>query len=600
MRQANRDQIIPGWIRRINRETLRADAVAGLLGAVLVLPQGVAFGSLAGLPPEYGIYTAVVPCIVAALFGSSWHVMSGPTNANSLALFAMLSPLAAPASPTYVALALAVTVIVGLMQLSIGMLRLGSLANFISPSVLLGFTCGAASLIALFALKDFLGVAVPTGTSAGGLLIFLLHNFSAINYAAVAVALATLIVTLVARRISRKLPFMLLGLLAGYATAELVRIGGWFGRQNAAVVGAIPAALPPFGMPDFSARTANDLLGISAALSIVALSQSISVAKMVASRTGQAIDTNKEFIGQGLSNIFGGFFSSYVSCGSLNRSLPNVEAGARTPLASVLSAVFLLVLVSVSAPLLSQIPLASIAAMLLLVAWSLLDCAKLQHVARISRVELLIVCVTFAATLGAGLQQAVLLGTLLSLAVYLYRTSRPPLHCVVPDAEDPARCMTPVSDLHRIQPECPQLKLVRMQGSLYFGAVQSVADQLQRQRTGNSRQRHVLILASSMNFCDIAGTQMWKEELEARRADGGDLYFHRPGPQVLQDWKKAGLLGELGQANFFKTKREALAGIIARLDPTVCHDCRVRLFEECGSDKAEHRNLPASAIRISL
>ena len=151
-RQSALHRLFP-WTRRVTPLTLRADVVAGLLGAVLVLPQGVAFATLAGLPPQYGIYTAVIPCIIAALFGSSWHVMSGPTNANSLALFAMLSPVAFAGSPAYIALALAVTILVGILQLAVGALRLGSLANFISPSVLLGFTCGAATLIGLYALS---------------------------------------------------------------------------------------------------------------------------------------------------------------------------------------------------------------------------------------------------------------------------------------------------------------------------------------------------------------------------------------------------------------------------------------------------------------
>ena len=151
------ERLFGSWVRRVSAQTLRADVLAGLLGAVLVLPQGIAFATLAGLPPEYGLYTAIVPCIVAALWGSSWHVMSGPTNANSLALFAMLSPLALAFSPAYIQLALAVTVMVGLMQWLIGALRLGSLANFISPSALFGFTAGAALLIAVHALPELLG-----------------------------------------------------------------------------------------------------------------------------------------------------------------------------------------------------------------------------------------------------------------------------------------------------------------------------------------------------------------------------------------------------------------------------------------------------------
>ena len=162
------ERLFGNWVHRSRPRRCAHDLMAALLGAVLVLPQGIAFATLAGLPPEYGLYTAIVPCIIAALFGSSWHVMSGPTNANSLALFAMLSPLAMAFSPAYIQLALAVTVLVGIMQWLIGALRLGSLANFISPAALFGFTSGAALLIAVYALPDLLGLARCRGTRRGG------------------------------------------------------------------------------------------------------------------------------------------------------------------------------------------------------------------------------------------------------------------------------------------------------------------------------------------------------------------------------------------------------------------------------------------------
>src|SRR5262245_44867850 len=166
------------WVGQVSRVTLRADVVAGLLGALLVLPQGIAFATLAGLPPQYGLYTAVIPCAVAALFGSSWHVMSGPTNANSLALFAMLAPLALPGSSDYIDLALTITVLVGLLQLAVGVLRLGSLANFISPAALLGFTGGAAALIAIYALRDLFGFGAQAGHGIGELLRYAATHLS--------------------------------------------------------------------------------------------------------------------------------------------------------------------------------------------------------------------------------------------------------------------------------------------------------------------------------------------------------------------------------------------------------------------------------------
>lgn len=581
------------WSRRVTPAGLRADLIAGLLGAVLVLPQGVAFATLAGLPPQYGIYTAVVPCIVAALFGSSWHVMSGPTNANSLALFAMLSPVAFAGSPAYIALALAVTMLVGVLQLAVGVLRLGSLANFISPSVLLGFTCGAATLIALYALKDLFGLAVPTGTSAFGVPRFLLEHLDTVNWSAVAVGAITLAVTLTCRRISRRLPFMLLGLLAGYGTALALNASGWSGARHVDVIGPIPSALPPFHLPDIHWRTVPDLLGIAAALTIVALGQSISIAKAVALRSGQHIDANREFIGQGLSNIAGGLFSSYISCGSLNRSMPNFEAGARTPLASVFSALLLVGLVAVSAPLLAQTPHAAIAAMLLLVAWGLFDVARLRRVARLSRTEFAIAIGTFVATLAIRLEMAVLLGTILSLVAYLYRTSRPAVRSLVPDADDPGRRFTPLDELPRPQPECPQLKLLRMEGAIYFGAVQYVTDRLHWLRTVDASQTHLLAMTKSMNFIDLAGAEMWEAELAERRAAGGDLYFHRPRTQVLETWEQTGFTAKLGRDHIFSTKRQALHTIIERLSPDICAQCQVRIFEECarrpgGPDHASH------------
>src|SRR4051794_12358229 len=184
------------WVRRLGPDTLRADALAGLLGALLVLPQGFAFATLAGLPPEYGLYTAIVPCAVAALFGSSWHVVSGPTNANSLALFATLAPLAAVGSPAYIALALAVTVLVGTMQFVIGALRLGNIANFISPAALRGFMGGAAALIAVYALPDLLGVSPPTAHRLGNLAEHLWTQIDRVAPAALFVGIFTIVAAL--------------------------------------------------------------------------------------------------------------------------------------------------------------------------------------------------------------------------------------------------------------------------------------------------------------------------------------------------------------------------------------------------------------------
>lgn len=575
-------RLFGSWVNEVSRVTLRADLFAGLLGALLVLPQGVAFATLAGLPAEYGLYSAIVPCIVAALFGSSRHVMSGPTNANSLALFAVLTPLAVAGSPGYIELALAVTVLVGVMQWLVGALRLGSLAHFISPSALFGFTSGAALLIAVHALKDGLGVPSPASHGAGALLVSVGTHLDQVHPGAVLVTLTTLGVALLVRRLDKRKPYMLLGLVAGSVAAAA--FNSWVARAGGdpvSVVGAIAQPWPPFHVPSVDWRALPDLMSLAFALTIVALAQSISIAKAVATRSGQRIDANREFVGQGLSNIVGGFFSCYLSCGSLNRSIPNFEAGAKTPLAAVFSAVLLVVLVALSAPLLAMIPNAAISGLLLLVAWTLLDIPRWRQLIRMQPGECAIAAATLAATVTIRMEVAILLGTVLSLMAYLHRTSRPAMRTMGFDSRGPDRRFVVLAHQADALPECPQLKLLRMEGSIYFGAAAHVAQRLHELREAPDAPRHLLVMAKSMNFIDLAGAEVWEDELVARRAMGGDLYFHRPRPEVLDMWRRTGFLDRLGADHIYPDKATALREIYGRLDRGICAGCQARIFWEC-------------------
>lgn len=585
-------RLFGSWVDEVDAQTLRADAAAGLLGALLVLPQGVAFAMLAGLPPEYGLYSAIVPCIVAALFGSSRHVMSGPTNANSLALFAVLTPLAAAGSPGYIELALAVTVLVGVMQWLVGTLRLGSLAHFISPSALFGFTSGAALLIAVHALKDALGLPAPDSHGTGALLASLGANIGQAHVGAVLVTLVTLAVAMLVRKLDKRKPFMLAGLAAGTLAAAAFNV--LTEGQPVSVLGAIAQPWPPFHVPSVDWRVLPDLLSLAFALTIVALAQSISIAKAVATRSGQRIDANREFVGQGLSNIAGGFFSCYLSCGSLNRSVPNYEAGAKTPLASVFSALLLMALVAVSAPLLARIPHAAISGLLLLVAWTLLDIPRWRLLIRTQRNECIIAAATLAATITIRMEVAILLGTVLSLMVYLHRTSRPAMRSMGFDSRGPQRRFVVLEHAEDALPECPQLKLLRMEGSVYFGAATHVAQRLHELRAAPDAPRHLLVMAKSMNFIDMAGAQVWEDELAARRAMGGDLYFHRPRPEVLAMWRRTGFLERLGEDHVFPDKATALSSIYARLDRSICAGCKARIFWECQQPDASPAGAPPS------
>lgn len=547
------------WVHQVDAQTLRADAGAALLASVLVLPQGIAFAVLAGLPPAWGLYSAVVPTAVAALFGSSRHVLTGPTNTLSLALAASLAPLAAVGSAEYLRLALVLTLMVGLIQVAIAVLRLGALTHFIAPSVLLGFTSGAALLIIANALA--------------GLGVWPRFDLAALLVGGLAFGLGW-----AGRRLWPRGPSLLLALaIAGLAGAAASQGAG----VPLARVGSLPQIWPAWQVPLLELRDLPRLATSALALTLVALGQSIAIAKALALRSGQVLDVNRECLGQGLANTAGAFFSCFAGCGSLNRSVPHQQAGAKTPLAGVMAALALLLLVALAAPLLAWVPLAAINGLLMLVAMSLLDGAAWRELLRLDRREAAVAAGTMGATLVLPMQVAVLAGVAASLVVYLYRTAHPALRTMGFAHPPTAGVMRPFVVLEPGMPECPQLKLLRMEGSVWFGAEAHVADALQALRDEPQPARHLLVMGKSMNFIDAAGAALWERERRQRCAIGGDLYFHRPRPEVMNMWQASGFIDRLGADHLFPDKHHAIASIVPRLDEAICAACRSRVFEEC-------------------
>ena len=566
------------WWPRVNRETLRADLFAGLISAIVVLPQGVAFATLAGMPPEYGLYCAMVPAAVAALWGSSWHTVSGPTNAVSLVVFATVSPLAEPGSPLYVHLVLTLSLMSGAMMLAMGLLRLGTLVNFISHTVVIGFTAGAGMLILASQLRNFFGVDIERGKSFLRTLEAFVLQIPAINPWVLLVAAATLASGILARRFAPKIPYMIVAMLAGSLLAFALNRALGAEQTGIRTLGALPGALPPLSHPDFDLDNLRKLLAIAVAVTVLGLTEAVSIARSIALRSGQRIDGNQEFIGQGLSNIVASFFSGYPASASFNRSGLNYEAGARTPLAAVLSSVFLVMILLGVAPLMAYLPFASMAAILFLVAWGLISFESIRGIVRTSRSETAVLAMTFAATLLMELEFAILVGVMLSLLVYLNRTSRPAMRSLVPDPRHETRKMTEVEG--NLQ-ECLQLKILRVEGSIYFGAVNHVDTHFDTLREVSPGQKHLLLMAKSINFVDVAGAELLAHEAERRRRMGGQLYFYGLRQQVHNTLERGGFIEEIGRKNLFGGRRQAIGSVFARLDRSVCERCTARIFLEC-------------------
>ena len=564
------------WRDRITRLTLRADLLAGLVGALLVLPQAVAFATLAGVPPEYGLYGAMLPTVAAALWGSSSHLVSGPTNATSLMVFAMLGALATPFSPDYIRLVLTLNLMIGLIKLGLGVARLGALVNFISTTVILGFTAGAGLLIIAAQLRNFFGLAVAQEPSFAGAIATFFTHLGDIDGWTAAVGAVTLVAALLAKRLVPRIPYMLAGMIVGSAFAYALARAG---VAQVTTIGALPSAIPGLSLPDFSAGTWRMLAPAALALTLIGLTEAVSSARAVAAHSGERIDGNQEFIGQGLANIAGAFTSSYPTSGSFNRTGANFEAGARTPLAAIFSAGFLLLILLFVSPLAAYIPLAAMAALLFMVAWGLIDFDLIRATVRASRSETLVLMVTFLSTLSLQLEFAILVGVLCSLLVYLHRTAHPAIHAVAPDPASPQRRFVPVTAKTLV--ECPQLALVRVDGSLFFGAVDHVHEALLRVRAAAPARAHLLLIGSGINFVDVAGAELLVREAQAQRDRGGALYLCSLKPAVTTMLERGGYLDRLGSDNVFTTKSAAVQAIYSRLDSAICRTCPARIFVEC-------------------
>lgn len=585
------------WLGLVDRHSLRADALAGLVGAVAVLPQGVAFALLAGLPPAYGLYCAMVPTVVAALFGSSLHAMSGPTTAVSLMVLAVLSPLAAPGSAEYVQLAMSLSFLCGLTMMVLAFARMGSLVNFMSDAVVVGFTSAIGVLIMASQLPALLGLQVTPGAGFSGTLAATAAAATQVQWAALATAAGTLACGLALRRRVPKIPPLLGAITAGSLLAAL--FNGLLGAEHTGLrmVGELHAALPPFSIPDLSAATIEALTGPTIVVTVLALTQGISIERAIALRSGQRLDNNQEFFGQGLANLVGSFFSSYPSTASVNRCALNFEAGARTPLSAVFSALILLAMVATLGWMAAWIPAAAIAGALVMVAWGLLDFRYVRHALKSSASDAAVVGITFVATLLFDLEYALLSGVAASLAFYLNRTAHPSLRSLVPDTGHPERKMMEVRDGAT---ECPQMKLLRIEGSIYFGACEHVGhylDWLRRERPG---QKHLVLMSKSINTVDLAGADLIGREAQKRNAAGGGLYMYSPRVPVEAILERTGYMKDIGQSHIFRSKDETIAGVFAHLDRATCRRCRARIFLECRSVPGpEGEPLPAPTRDIS-
>ncbi len=564
------------WFRLTTIETIKADFFAGLTGAIIVLPQSVAFATIAGMPPEYGLYAAMVVPIIAALFGSSFHLISGPTTAISIVVFAAVSKYAAPGSEEFVTLALTLTFLAGVYQLVFGLAKFGLLVNFVSHNVVIGFTAGAAILIASSQIPYILGIHIPRGEGFINTWIDLYSGVGEFNIYLLIVGLGTLVSAIIIKLIRPKFPYLLIGMFVGGFLAFYLSSF----TDSIETVGVMPAYFPPLSSPNFSLSSLKSLAPEAFAIALLGLIEASSIGRSIATKSNQRINPSQEFIGQGTSNIVGSFFSGYASSGSFTRTGVNFESGARTPLSAILAALFLMVIVLLVGPLISYLPYAAMAGIILIVAYNLIDFHSIKKTFTYSKSESVIFTATFLSTLLFELEFAIYLGVLLSLMLFIAKTSAPEVHTLAfgsPPGED-IRKLQSIRKTPLVQ--CPQLKIIRIDMSIYFGSINHIQKQISR-IVDNQRIYHILIVASGVNFIDLAGIEGLLIEHRRLKALNGDLYLVDVKSSTYEFMEKVNFVNEIGRENFFESKEEAIHIVFDRLDRSKCEKCQALVFKEC-------------------
>ncbi len=516
------EKIIPavGWLRRYKREDLSGDFSAGLIVAVMLIPQGMAYAMLAGLPPVVGLYASTIPLILYALFGSSRHLAVGPVALVSLLTLTGVSALAKPGSGEFIALAALLALMVGVIQFGLGLLRAGFVVNFLSHAVISGFTSAAAIVIGLSQLKHLLGVDLESTHSVFILLWNAAQKLGEVNLITLAIGLASIATLVLFRKVAPRFPAPLLVVTLS-ALAVYV-----FGLQDRGVgiVGDVPQGVPSFALPAFGLDSVTSLLTIALTISFVGFMESIAVAKSIANREKYKVDANKELVGLGLANVAGSMFSAYPVTGGFSRSAVNYQSGARTPLASIITAVLIVMTLLFFTPLFYYLPNAVLAAIVMVAVYGLIDFMEPVKLFKVKKVDGWTLLITFAATLLIGIEQGILVGVAFSLALFIWRSAYPHTTEVgyLPE-EDVFRNVTRYPEAQTF----PNTLVVRVDASLYFANAAFWENWLNDAVLDRPELQYIILDFSAVNDIDAVALQTLEDLMESLKER--DIEVHIAG-----------------------------------------------------------------------
>lgn len=580
------------WIRRYRNHHFKADLLAGLTVAVLAVPQSMAMALIAGLPIQYGLYASIFPTIIGCLWGSSAHLITGPTTAISLVVFSTLSKLAPTGTLQYLELAFFLALMVGLLQIIMGIARFGALLNYVSHSVILGFTAGAAVLIGFKQLPALLGIEIEKGATLFESLLNILPNLHQMHPFTLLLGGITIGTILGIKKLRPTWP----GTLIAMILVGLVVTVFHLDTRGVIVVGSIPRNLPPFHFPSLSLGIkVSELAPGALAIAMLGLVEAVSIAKSISAQTRQQLNINQEFIGQGLANITASMFSGYAGSGSFTRSAINFKSGAKTPMSGVISGITVAVTLLLAAPLASKLPLSALSGVLIIVAYEMVRKDDIKRTLRATRSDAAVLITTFLSTLLLNIEFAIYVGVILSIGLHLAKTSHPRIYSMVPDLKTGKMIGSVYGQ------KCPQMDIVRIEGSIFFGSSTFIHQNLQTRLSHHPNTANLLLRMHLVNVLDASGVhvlEMLHEEVKRR---GGSIYFAGTNPRVLRVFKNSGLMKELGETHLSVNTSSAIRQAMRETYcPAVCKACDMIVFKECAELKKGNWHIFGPDVRPKL
>ncbi|GAB4245602.1 MAG: SulP family inorganic anion transporter [Candidatus Methylacidiphilales bacterium] len=568
--------------RTYGRAEFRADVMASLTVALLTIPQAIAYAAIAGLPPVYGIYSAIVLTFLGSLFVNSQHLISGPTNATALVTGGALLSASHPwvlANPAEAAMVL--TLMVGLVQLGFGLLKVGNLAQFISRSVLVGFSTGAGLLIALNQVPDLLGLTMPPVRQLLARFTEMFSRLGETNPYAVMIGVGSLALLMAGKKWAPRWPTALMTMALASATVWAFDLEA----KGVKIAGDLPDSLPPFVPPYLNLGVIADLAGSAIAIALLGCIEGLSSAKRMSLLSGQRMNTNQDFIGLGLAQVVGSFFQCMPGGGSFVRSALNFSAGARTRFAGVFSAVWVAVIVLLVAPLAKTIPTASLAALLIYLGVGLIQPEHIRSSVLATKSDAAVLILTFLCTLFLHLDTAIYVGVLSSLILFLRKASAPHLVEYNMDDDSMREIRSPKERAN------PEISIVHVEGELFFGAADAFEEQV-RLLAQDPNIRVIILRLKNARHLDATAAYAIAGLHDHLKKSGRLLLISGAPPEVMRVMERSGLVARLGAENVFPSEenltvatRRALMRAKEFLGGEVSAD--VRIFYDKSRDKAK-------------